>query len=76
MWKMTCFGLKLGQDLKNRAAHPYREFRGVPPPPPRGADRITNDVPLMEPITPHYASLGLLKLPDIVKLKTCVFASL
>ena len=31
---MACFGLKLGQDLGNRAAHPYQEFRGVPPPPP------------------------------------------
>ena len=30
------FGLKLGQDLVNRTAHPYREFRGVPPPPPLG----------------------------------------
>ena len=29
---MACFGLKLGQDLGNRAAHPYREFRGVPSP--------------------------------------------
>ena len=30
------FGLKLGQDLENRAVvHPYREFRGVPPPPER-----------------------------------------
>ena len=28
---MACFGLKLGQDLGNRAAHPYRKFRGVPP---------------------------------------------
>ena len=30
---MEYFGLKLGQDLGNRAAHPYQEFRGVPPPP-------------------------------------------
>ena len=28
---MACFGLKLGQDFGNRAARPYREFRGVPP---------------------------------------------
>ena len=28
---MEYFGLKLGQDLGNRAAHPYQEFRGVPP---------------------------------------------
>ena len=33
VWKMACFGLKLGQDLGNWAAHPYREFRGVPPSP-------------------------------------------
>ena len=29
-------GLKSGQDLKNRAAHPHQEFPGVPPPPPGG----------------------------------------
>ena len=29
---MEYFGLKLGQDLGNRAAHPYQKFRGVPPP--------------------------------------------
>ena len=28
---MEYFGLKLGQDLGNRVAHPYQEFRGVPP---------------------------------------------
>ena len=27
---MEYFGLKLGQDLRNRAAHPHQEFRGVP----------------------------------------------
>ena len=31
---MEYFGLKLGQDLGNREAHPYQKFRGVPPPPP------------------------------------------
>ena len=31
---MEYFGLKLGQDLGNRAAHPCQEFRGVPPSPP------------------------------------------
>ena len=31
VWKMEYFGLKLGQDLGNRKAHPYQEFRGVPP---------------------------------------------
>ena len=30
---MTFFGLKQGQDLDNRAAHPHKEFSGVPPPP-------------------------------------------
>ena len=34
--------------------------------------RDINDVPLMESITPHYTSLGLLKFPDIVKLNTCM----
>ena len=33
---------------------------------------IIHDVPLMEPITPHYVSIGLLKCPDIVKLNTCM----
>ena len=33
MWKTKFFGLKSGQDLENRAAHPYPEFPGVPPPP-------------------------------------------
>ena len=28
VWKMACFGLKQGQDLKNQAAHLHREFRG------------------------------------------------
>ena len=36
VWKMKYFGLKLGQDLENRAAHPYQKFRGVPPPPGGG----------------------------------------
>ena len=27
---MTLFGLKEGQDLKNRVAHPHQEFQGVP----------------------------------------------
>ena len=29
-----------------------------------------NDVPLMEPITPYYTALGLLKVSDIDKLNT------
>ena len=28
---MLFFGLKYGQDLENRAAHPHQEFPGVPP---------------------------------------------
>ena len=28
---MTFFGLKYGQDLENRAAHPHQEFPGVSP---------------------------------------------
>ena len=30
MWKMTFFGLKYGQDLENRVAHPHQTFLGVP----------------------------------------------
>ena len=33
--------------------------------------RIINNVPLCDHITPHYVNLGLIKLPDIVKLYTC-----
>ena len=33
--------------------------------------RIINNVPLRDHITPHYVNLGLMKLPDIVKLYTC-----
>ena len=29
--KLTFFGLKWGQDLENRTAHPQQEFPGVPP---------------------------------------------
>ena len=36
------------------------------------AVRVMNDVPLMEPITPHYLSLHILKFPDIVKLNTYI----
>ena len=35
------------------------------------AIRIINNVPLRDHITPHYVNLGLIKLPDIVKLYTC-----
>jgi len=33
--------------------------------------RIINNVPLRDPITPHYVNLGRIKLPAIVKLYTC-----
>ena len=32
---------------------------------------IINNVPLHDHITPHYVNLGLIKVPDIVKLYTC-----
>ena len=31
MWRITFFGLKSGQDLKKRAAHPHQEFPWVSP---------------------------------------------
>ena len=34
VWKITFFGQKSGQDLKNRAAHPHQEF--FPPFPLKG----------------------------------------
>ena len=33
--------------------------------------RVINNVPLRDHITPHYVNLGLIKLPDIIKLNTC-----
>ena len=39
---MTFFGLKSGQDLKNRAAHHHQEFPGVPPPPPNRARTLVS----------------------------------
>ena len=39
MRKITFFGLKLGQDMENRAAHPHKEFPGVPLPPPTPGTR-------------------------------------
>ena len=39
---MEYFGLKLSQDLGNRAAHPYQEFRGLNPPPPPRAHNAVN----------------------------------
>ena len=35
------------------------------------AIRIINNVPIRNHVTPHYVSLGLIKLPDIIKLSTC-----
>ena len=34
--EIAFFGLKKGQDLENRAAHPHEEFPGLPPPPTPG----------------------------------------
>ena len=31
MWKMTLFGLKYGQDLENRVAHPTKNSQEYPP---------------------------------------------
>ena len=36
VWKITFFGLKSGQYLKNRELHPHQEFPGVPPSPREG----------------------------------------
>ena len=39
-----------------------------------GADRairIINNVPIRDHFTPHYVGLGIIKLPDIIKLSTC-----
>ena len=41
MCKIAFFGLKSGQDLKNRATHPHQEFLGVPP---RAIDPLTPSV--------------------------------
>ena len=35
------------------------------------AMRIINNVTIRDHVTPHYVSLGLIKLPDIIKLSTC-----
>lgn len=32
--------------------------------------KIINNVPLRDHSTPHYVNLGLIKLPDIIKLST------
>ena len=35
------------------------------------AIRIINNVPIRDHVNPHYVGLGLIKLPDIIKLSTC-----
>ena len=35
------------------------------------ATRIINNVPIRDHVTPHYVGLGLIKLPDIIKLSMC-----
>ena len=35
------------------------------------AVKVINKVPLRDHIMPHYVNLGLIKLPDIVKINTC-----
>ena len=58
---MTCFGLKLGQDLGNRAAHPYREFRGVPP-------RGNNFLQLSETSLPHALCSVVVRQAERMKM--------
>ena len=39
---MKLFGIKSGQDLKKRAAHPHQEFPGLAlPPPPRDSRQLS-----------------------------------
>ena len=35
------------------------------------ATRTINNVPIRDHVTPHYVGLGLIKLPEIIKLSTC-----
>ena len=42
VWKMTFLGLKQGQALGKRAAHPHQEFTEVPP--SRGQEQGVNHV--------------------------------
>ena len=41
VWIIKLFGIKSDQDLKKRAAHPYQEFPGVPPSPPRDSRQLS-----------------------------------
>ena len=43
VWKITFFGLKLGQDLKNQVAHPHQEFPGEPSRSPYPVKHIHSD---------------------------------
>ena len=59
MWNITFFGLKSGQDLENRAAHPHQEFPG-----PRGreSDASANYsfiVSLTQPVSYSFAFVKL-----------------
>ena len=38
---MKLFGIKSGQDLKKRAAHPHQEFPGLAPSPPRDSRQLS-----------------------------------
>ena len=48
VWKIKFFGLKYGQDLKNRPAPPPQEFPGETPPPPLAKDLICYSPPERE----------------------------
>ena len=42
---MTFLGLKQGQDLENRAAHPCQKFPGVPPgEDPNRTSKVVDDI--------------------------------
>ena len=49
MCKITLWGLKSGQDLKNRAANPHQEFPGVQPSPPPRHREGTYTAPRVSP---------------------------
>ena len=59
---MEYFGLKLGQDLGNRAAHPYQKFRELPPPPPPpGCDRLVASLIVFQKVETTAIMLKSLK---------------
>jgi len=54
---MTFFGLKRGQDLENRAAHPHQEFPRVPPRTHNGLNssfRVPGLIEKADGKSPHY----------------------